>query len=157
MQDDANSTSVDAGEDEASLDDLDPYFAQQLNRNKERVVIKDSSTLTINIKTLLDKLYTQNPSSNIIFASNWDETKLNAMGLSDVALHAMHSRLIYVLLSPWGALSDITANKKLGKLTDELLPQRQGKYSSEGAAREWSTVVIVIVIFINWLLFECLP
>ena len=126
MQDDANSTSVDAGEDEASLDDIDPYFAQQLNRNKERVVIKDSSTLTINIKTLLEKLYTQNPSSNIIFASNWDETKLNAMGLSDVALRALHSRLIYVLLSPWGALSDITANKKLGKLTDENLPQRQG-------------------------------
>ena len=28
-----------------------------------------------------------------------------------------------------------------------------GKYSSEGAAREWSTVVTVIVIFISWFLF----
>ena len=39
-----------------------------------------------------------------------------------------------------------------------LLPEEQdaGEYSSEGAAREWSTVVIVIVIFISWLLFECL-
>ena len=28
-----------------------------------------------------------------------------------------------------------------------------GKYLSEGAAREWSTVAIVIVIFISWFLF----
>ena len=30
-----------------------------------------------------------------------------------------------------------------------FLPQLPGKYSSEGAAREWSTVVIVIVIFMT--------
>ena len=33
----------------------------------------------------------------------------------------------------------------------------KGKYSSEESEhREWSTVVIVIVIFMTWLLFECL-
>ena len=32
-----------------------------------------------------------------------------------------------------------------------LLPEEQdGKYSSEGAAREWSTVVIVTVVFISF-------
>ena len=30
---------------------------------------------------------------------------------------------------------------------------KQGKYLSEGAAREWSTVIIVIVIFISPFLF----
>ena len=35
-------------------------------------------------------------------------------------------------------------------------PQLQGKYSSEGAAREWSTVVIVIVIFIECFFFQSL-
>ena len=30
------------------------------------------------------------------------------------------------------------------------------KIQSEGAAREWSNVVIVIVIFMTWFLFQCL-
>ena len=33
--------------------------------------------------------------------------------------------------------------------TLETIQIRDGKYSSEGAAREWSTVVIVIVIFMT--------
>ena len=36
-------------------------------------------------------------------------------------------------------------NNNIDRLEREL--QKKGKYSSEGAAREWSTVVIVIVIF----------
>ena len=35
----------------------------------------------------------------------------------------------------------------------QITTKTSGKYSSEGAAREWSTVVIVIVIFISRLLF----
>ena len=30
-----------------------------------------------------------------------------------------------------------------------ILSKERGKYSSEGAAREWSTVVVVIVIFMT--------
>ena len=41
-------------------------------------------------------------------------------------------------------------NNNIDRLEREL--QKKGKYS-EGAAREWSTVVIVIVIFISWVLF----
>ena len=37
--------------------------------------------------------------------------------------------------------------------THTALYKRVSKFKSEGAAREWSTVVIVIVIFISWLLF----
>ena len=42
----------------------------------------------------------------------------------------------------------INENKNSGK-DDMIDATLDGKYSSEGAAREWSTVVIVIVIFIS--------
>jgi len=50
-----------------------------------------------------------------------------------------------------GASSDLNAPDKNVMHAQNV--KLNGKYLSEGAAREWSTVVFVIVIFISWLLF----
>ena len=80
------------------------------------------------------------------FAMEPDETKMRQ------AAHLMVSNLS-------GSLALVTCREPLRQsMVQHLrtLLSASGKYSSEGAAREWSTVVIVIVIFISRFLFECL-
>ena len=99
------------------MEDIDPYFSRQLDRNKERVIVSTTSNniqkVGSSIRNMIEKLYNKNSKSNIVFATNWDERLLNTIGLNSVELNQKYERLIYVLVSPWGPLSkqDQTTNK----------------------------------------------
>ena len=84
-------------EDDDCLEEQDPYFGQQLNRNKERVVVK-AEAVGEGVLALLQALYEQHDQANIVFATNWDEARVDAAGLAFDTLHEQYPRLVYVKL-----------------------------------------------------------
>jgi hypothetical protein len=82
-------------EDDDCLEEQDPYFGQQLNRNKERVVVK-AEAVGEGVLALLQALYEQHDQANIVFATNWDEARVDAAGLAFHTLHQQYPRLVYV-------------------------------------------------------------
>ena len=44
-----------------------------------------------------------------MFATNWDEARVDAAGLAFHTLQQQYTRLVYVLLSPWGPLAKQSA------------------------------------------------
>ena len=73
--------------------------------------------------------------------------------MQDIAIYALSSSI--ELVSYGWSLDSVLPTSLLSDLIDIIsndhfeIDTHHGKYSSEGAAREWSTVVIVIVIFIS--------
>ena len=73
--------------------------------------------------------------------------------MQDIAIYALSSSI--ELVSYGWSLDSVLPTSLLSDLIDIIsndhfeIDTHHGKYSSEGAAREWSTVVIFIVIFIS--------
>jgi crotonobetainyl-CoA:carnitine CoA-transferase CaiB-like acyl-CoA transferase len=99
-------------EDDDCLEEQDPYFGQQLNRNKERVVVQ-AEAVGEGVLALLQALYEQHDQANIVFATNWDEARVDAAGLAFDTLHQQYPRLVYVksvLMMHVGCTRCVTSN-----------------------------------------------
>ena len=48
------------------------------------------------VLALLQALYEQHDQANIVFATNWDEARVDAAGLAFDTLHQQYPRLVYV-------------------------------------------------------------